>query len=182
MVKSVESRTYMKNNCQRNKTLLYESYDLQSRTLFTKQHIIAGIKLQQRRSSPLNQRVGLGLDLTDDVLRGGIGGCIVLSHLHIASTGQSRESSTDFFQVQGGMVNSRERQGNSGTCDQLRSHEALDRLPVAELPHERPKSARLLIRRKHCAVHQRQGRLAGLGEVPHLRDPVLQGGQQEAPG
>src|SRR5664279_698434 len=97
MVKSVESRTYMKNNCQRSKTLLYESYDLQSRTLFTKQHIIAGIKLQQRRSSPLNQPVGLSFDLTDDALCGGIGGCIMLSHLHISSIGRSRESSPNFF-------------------------------------------------------------------------------------
>src|SRR5664279_4804022 len=97
MVKSVESRTYMKNNCQRSKTLLYESYDLQSRTLFTKQHIIAGIKLQQRRSSPLDQPVGLDLDMTNDALRRGIGGCVVLSHLYISSTGRSRESSTDFF-------------------------------------------------------------------------------------
>src|SRR5664279_16877 len=111
--------------------------------MFTKQQVIAGTKittqLQQRRSWPFDQPVGLDLDLADDALSGSIGDCIMLSHLHVASTRWSRKSSTDFFQVQVGVVDSRERQGDSGTCDQLCPNEALARLPVVKFPHERPK-------------------------------------------
>jgi len=145
---------------------------------------LQGVQIQgsRRLSTKPEKFIIFGLDEPNDVHRGAKRGFVMRHHLYPPATRRWREATPYDLQVDAGMVNPNERQGDFGPGDQLLPDEVEYRLAAAKLPHQRVEPLRCFIQRKQCAVHQCQGRAATLDELLDLADAVLECGQYMAPG
>jgi hypothetical protein len=116
--------------------------------------------------------ITLGDDLPGDTIGSLPTSSIMIIHVNTA-TGSWRERLQQ-FQVDLWIMGVHEKKSDQSPAAKMLANEAIDSVAILEMSKQHREAIGLIVQRKHCLMHKREGGAAHFGQDSSLGNPILE--------